>query len=161
MRALEALGKTGSHSEAAEIVRRLDHFSYNGSPIERAYIGFAITALARLNDPVALPALSRLENAGDSDFRGRTSEALAILRNATSTPVTAANTGSPGSKPVPLPGLNGIGDTRMIPTAATDIVRRALAASRKNSTIAVVETTVDSEIMLFHEDAPLTVANLC
>jgi peptidyl-prolyl cis-trans isomerase B (cyclophilin B) len=160
MRALEALGKTGSHSEAVEIVRQLDHFSDNGSPIERAYIGFAITALARLKDPVALPTLTRLENAGDSEFQWRASEALAILSNAASTPMTAANTGSPGSEPVPLPGLNRIGDTRIIPAAATGIVRLTLAASRKNSTIAVVETTRGTlEIMLFREDAPLTVAN--
>jgi peptidyl-prolyl cis-trans isomerase B (cyclophilin B) len=160
MRAIEALGKTGTPSEASEIVRRLDRFSYSGLPIERAYIGFAITALARLKDPVALPALTRLENAGDSEFQWRASEALGILGNAASAPVTAASTGSPGSEPVPLPGLNRIGDTRIMPATATDIVRRTLAASRKNSTIAVVETTRGTlEIMLFREDAPLTVAN--
>jgi peptidyl-prolyl cis-trans isomerase B (cyclophilin B) len=128
--------------------------------IQKPYIGFAITALARLKDPVALPTLTRLENAGDSEFQWRASEALAILSNAASTPMTAANTGSPGSEPVPLPGLNRIGDTRIIPAAATGIVRLTLAASRKNSTIAVVETTRGTlEIMLFREDAPLTVAN--
>jgi cyclophilin family peptidyl-prolyl cis-trans isomerase len=44
--------------------------------------------------------------------------------------------------------------------AITDAASRALAASREISTIAVLETSRGTlEIMLFREDAPLTVAN--
>jgi peptidyl-prolyl cis-trans isomerase B (cyclophilin B) len=146
MRAIEALGKTGSHPEATEIVQRLERFPYRGSVADRAYIGFGITALARLKDPVALPELERLANADNSEIRSRASEALAILTNA--------------AVPPPPTAAGEIGDQRVHLTSASDAASLALAVSRRNSTIAVVQTTRGTiEIELFRKDSPLTVAN--
>ena len=81
MRAIEALGKTGSQAEAEEITRRLENFQYSGSAIERAYLGFAITALVRLKDSAALPVLERLANANDSEIQWRALDALVRLHD--------------------------------------------------------------------------------
>ncbi len=58
-------------------------------------------------------------------------------------------------------GISGVvNDPGPATPSVTDAVSRSLAASRKNSTIAVVDTTRGTlEIELFREDAPLTVAD--
>jgi HEAT repeat protein/cyclophilin family peptidyl-prolyl cis-trans isomerase len=81
MRAVEALGKMGSHPETVEIVRRLERFSCDGSPAGRSFIGYAITALARLRDPTAFPVLERLANSSDPEVRWRALDALARLED--------------------------------------------------------------------------------
>jgi peptidyl-prolyl cis-trans isomerase B (cyclophilin B) len=87
MRAIEALGETGSHGEAAEIIRRIEHLTGSGSPVERAYMESAVAALARLKDPIAIPALETLAAAGDSDIQWRALDALAQLRSRDSEPL--------------------------------------------------------------------------
>jgi cyclophilin family peptidyl-prolyl cis-trans isomerase/HEAT repeat protein len=73
MRAVEALGKVGSVSEASEIARRLDSFS---SPQQRAFLSLAVTALMRLKDPGALPILEKLAGEGDPEIQWRVANAL-------------------------------------------------------------------------------------
>lgn len=80
MRAVEALGKTGSHAEAAQIVQRLQPFVSYQRPVERAYLQLAITALVRLNDPVAARTIEKLAGASDPEIRRRALDALARLR---------------------------------------------------------------------------------
>ncbi len=80
MRAVEALGKVGSVSDATEIVRRLQSFHHDGSPEQRAYLGFAITALMRLKEPDALPVLEKLAGEPDPEIQWRVSNALYRLR---------------------------------------------------------------------------------
>lgn len=87
MRAIEALGKIGSRSEAEEIVRRLETFQFSGSAVERAYLEFAVTALARLKDPAALPVLERLANASDSEIQWRALEALVAFHDEKAVPL--------------------------------------------------------------------------
>jgi len=155
MRAIEALGKTGSRSEAADIVRRLEHFSYSGSAVENAYLSTAITALSRLGDPAAIPFLERFSGVRDPEIQRRALEARIRVQTGASSPQpanTVQNTGaaslSPcGTKTSEEPEGGSI----------TDAVSYALAAYRKNSTIAQIETTRGTiEIELFREDAPVT-----
>ncbi len=87
MRAVEALGKTGSRGEAEDVVRQLENFQYGGSAIERACLEFAITALVRLKDPIALPVLERLADAGDSDIQWRALDALVRLHDENAVPL--------------------------------------------------------------------------
>ena len=58
-------------------------------------------------------------------------------------------------------GISGaIEDAEPSAASVTEAVYRTLAASRKNSTIAIIETTSGAlEVELFREDAPLTVAD--
>jgi peptidyl-prolyl cis-trans isomerase B (cyclophilin B) len=143
MRAIEALGKIGSHAEAAEIIRRLKQFTFDDSPEESAYLGFAITALARLKDPAAAPLLEKLAVSADPDIHERASGALAQLQTQTS---------KPESTEPPQDSDSEIG-------AMTDAEAYSLAAFRKNSTIARIETARGPmEILLFREDAPVTVS---
>jgi peptidyl-prolyl cis-trans isomerase B (cyclophilin B) len=160
MRAIEALGKCGSHAEAAEIIRKLEYFPYAADSFtDRSYIGFAITALARLQDPIALADLKRLAKGGNPELRARAAEALALL-NSGAVPRQEGNPSSSDSPPLSPAAPDGIGETRARPASVTETASRALAASRRNNTVAVVETTRGIlEIELFREDAPLTVAS--
>jgi peptidyl-prolyl cis-trans isomerase B (cyclophilin B) len=153
MRAIEALGKTGSPREAREIARRLEGFSGSGSLTERAYVGFAITALGRLKDPVAFPVLERLAKTGDPEIQSHASDALGRLQ---AEKATAPATQRLADKADISDRFDEPGDR---PGSVTEAISRALAASRRNSTIAMVETTRGNlEIELFREDAPLTAA---
>jgi peptidyl-prolyl cis-trans isomerase B (cyclophilin B) len=168
MRAVEALGKIGTPGETMEILRRLQRGSHdgNGSPVERAYLGFAVTALARLGNPAAGPMLEQLAKTTDSEIRSRASEALAHLRDtiASSMPPRQPATPKPDSRDLlsSLPKFelsSGAADPEPVESSISELVARTLAASRNTSTIAVVETTRGTlEIELFREDAPVTVA---
>jgi peptidyl-prolyl cis-trans isomerase B (cyclophilin B) len=169
MRAVEALGKIGTPGEAGEILRRLERASHegNGSAIEQAYLGFAITALARLGDPAAEPMLERLAKAVDSEIRSRASEALVHLQDKTASATAArqAATPKPHSRALLVSlqkfgVISGAADSEPVESSISELVSRTLAASRKTSTIAMVETTRGNlEIELFREDAPVTVAH--
>jgi len=169
MRAVEALGKIGTPEETLEISRRLERISHdgNGSAIERAYLGFAITALARLRDPAASPALERLAKATDSEIRSRASEALIHLQDKTASTMPAGQLATPKPDSRALLALlqkfgviSGAADPEPVESSISELVSRTLAASRKTSTIAMVETTRGNfEIELFREDAPVTVAH--
>jgi peptidyl-prolyl cis-trans isomerase B (cyclophilin B) len=80
MRAVEALGKIGSHKEAVEIARRLEFFAPSITPAERAYMEFSITALARLNDPAAVPVLGKYAGMDNPEIQWRALDALTRLR---------------------------------------------------------------------------------
>ena len=73
MRAVEALGKIGSASEASEIARRVESFP---SPQERAFLSLAVTALMRLKDFGALPILEKLAGENDPEIQWRVANAL-------------------------------------------------------------------------------------
>jgi cyclophilin family peptidyl-prolyl cis-trans isomerase len=182
MRAVEALGKIGSQAEAAEIARRREQVSHATDPFERAYLDAAGAALDRLNDRAAfaknqpgekaswLPAVEDynawspsgniqaklqilnhlrawdqekevqqllLAALRDQDRRIRYAS-REILRNA---------------------GVSGIPEALDTDGGAiTDPAAQAIAATRKNSTIAQIITTRGTiEIELFREDAPMTV----
>ncbi len=182
MRAIEALGKSGGPAEAAEIVRRLERFSYKGSRAERACLGYSITAMARLQDPVALPVLEKLAGSADREIRERAEAALARLRagsgetsrkelmeNSDPEPQAYGGRGLErvqGPSPeFPLPLRNsvsgdGVQKSPLPRPRITDTVAYALAADRKSSTIAILETTRGViEIELSREHAPATAAN--
>ncbi|MGD0307818.1 MAG: peptidylprolyl isomerase [Acidobacteriota bacterium] len=80
MRAVEALGKTGQDADAFEIIRRLENFAYDRSPEERAYLGFAVTALMRLRNPAARPVLERLASFDDPEIQWRVANAFYRMR---------------------------------------------------------------------------------
>ena len=79
MRAIEALGKTGSATEAEQVIRRLERFYYGGSPFERSFLCYAITALARLNNASAVPVLERLAVLNDPEVQWHALDAVARL----------------------------------------------------------------------------------
>ncbi len=87
MRAVEALGKIGHEADADEIAGRLGRFSYGGTPEQRAYLAQAITALMRLNDLAARPALERLAGLDDPEIQWRVANALYRMRARDSRPV--------------------------------------------------------------------------
>ena len=87
MRAVEALGKAGGDADALEIVRRLEHFQYDGSPEQRAYLGHALTALMRLKNPAARPVFARLAGTGDPEIQWRVANAIYRMRDRESRPV--------------------------------------------------------------------------
>jgi len=80
MRAVEALGKAGSPSDSVEIIRRLHALPYEGSPVEQTYLRLAITALTRLRDPSAVPALEKLAESPDPEIQWRCANGLYGLR---------------------------------------------------------------------------------
>jgi peptidyl-prolyl cis-trans isomerase B (cyclophilin B) len=140
MRAVEALGRTGSQTEAIMLAERLKHFSYSGTPEERAYLGFCIAALIRLNDPVSYPLLEKFAALRDPEIQSRSLNALARLRDpAREVRLIAAGDPSPPSEPL------------------SDAVCIHLAANRYYPATAILETTRgDIEIELFQKDAPVT-----
>ncbi len=147
MRAVEALGKIGSHFEAAEVARRLESFHFTGAPSERAYLRASIAALEKLGDPIARPAIEKFSDSSDGDLRERALDALIRIDSKASDPPVRA-TGL--QKSFIDPAVSSI----------TEIFCRVLAANRKNSTIAWLETNRgEIEIELFREEAPITVEN--
>jgi cyclophilin family peptidyl-prolyl cis-trans isomerase len=148
MRSIEALGKIGDSATSVEIVKRLERCSAGGSPAGRACLGHSITAMARIKDPGAIPALERLSGSEDPEIRRRAIEALDRLQSGSAgLLLNADSTGTDDETGLFLP-------------AVTDAVAFALAADRRNSTIAILETTEGIiEIELFRENAPLTAAS--
>jgi len=146
-RAVEALGKTGAHSAAAEIVSRLNQSPLLVTPARRAYLQASITALGRIGDPGARPVIEKIAETGDVEIRKRALEALVRIGSRAPDPPETA----PGlQRDFPRPTMGSI----------TDAFWRVLAANRKNSTIARLETNRGAiEIELFREDAPATVAS--
>jgi peptidyl-prolyl cis-trans isomerase B (cyclophilin B) len=157
MRAVEALGKTGSRAEAADILRRLEHVSYSGSAFENAYLSAAITALSRLGDPAAIPFLERLAGGRDPEIRRRALEARMRVQAGASSSQLVNNALNPDATSLSPCGMKASGEQEPGTGSITDAVSYALAAYRKNSTIAQIETTRGTiEIELFREDAPVT-----
>jgi peptidyl-prolyl cis-trans isomerase B (cyclophilin B) len=165
-RAVEALGRTGSHSEAVGLAERLDRYHFQETPGDLAYLDASLTALTRMNDPAANPIIQKFASFTDPEIHRRALNALARLREKTShpqsLPALAADTlgsaqiispgSTPGSSPTDAsPGISS--------ESLSDAVCLTLAASRKNNTIATVETTQGNiEIDLFREDAPVATA---
>ena len=87
LRAVEALGKIGKDTDALEIVRRVEHFRYDGSPQQRAYLGHVLTALMRLKNPAARPAFARLAGIDDPEIQWRVANAIYRMRDPESRPV--------------------------------------------------------------------------
>jgi cyclophilin family peptidyl-prolyl cis-trans isomerase/HEAT repeat protein len=157
MRAIEALGKTGTRAEAADIIRRLERFSYSGSAFENAYLSAAITALSRLGDPASIPFLERLAGVRDPEIQRRAFEARMRVQAGTSGSRPANNAQNPDASSHSPCGMKASGEPEPETGSITDAVSYALAAYRKNSTIAQIETTRGTiEIELFREDAPVT-----
>jgi cyclophilin family peptidyl-prolyl cis-trans isomerase/HEAT repeat protein len=87
MRAAEALGKIGQKSDAIEIALGLETLALNGSPLQRAYLNLAITALMRLNNPATYPTLERLAGLPDPEIQWRVANAIYRTRAKDSRPV--------------------------------------------------------------------------
>lgn len=147
MRAVEALGKAGAEQEAAEILRRTASLQFTGNPEQRACLGFAITALARLRYQPAASFLTRVTSTGDMELRERATNAMARLQ--------AGSDFATGGQALLYMNVQA---AQAPAGLVTDIVSRILAYNRRNRTIAIVETTRGTmEIELFREDAPVTV----
>ncbi len=168
MRAMEALGKIGAHPEAAAILQSLERFPLvlNGSPAERACAEYAITALARIKDQSAISILEQLAGSTDAEIRRRANEARARIEQKEELAIATPPASSDAQPTVSLAVLQRMGlssdasDPGPVESSITDTTSYALASSRKNSTVAVVETSRGTlEIELFRDDAPLTVAN--
>jgi peptidyl-prolyl cis-trans isomerase B (cyclophilin B) len=154
-RAIEALGKVGSRADAAYIVHRLERLDYGGSEYDKALLHTAITALARLKDAAAIPFLERLHTTRDPEIQRRALEARTRIqsdddaRRASNAPLDAIS-GTPCGMRAPAGPEPAIG-------LVTGPGSMALAAYRRNSTIAQIETSRGTiEIELFREDAPVT-----
>jgi peptidyl-prolyl cis-trans isomerase B (cyclophilin B) len=148
MRAIEALGKTGSHTQAVQLIGRLERFPLYGTPGERARLEFSIAALARIGDAAAFPILEKLSSANDPGVRWRALNALSQLRD------SSAQSWSMKSLSNPKPLVEAQTGTYL-----SDSVCIALAASRLNQTTAIIETNRgEIEIELFRDDAPVTTA---
>jgi peptidyl-prolyl cis-trans isomerase B (cyclophilin B) len=140
MRGVEALGRTGAQAEAVILAKRLKHFSYNGTPEERAYLDFSITALTRLNDPDSYPLLEKFATLRDPEIHSRSLNALIRLRD-------------PAREVRRIPA----GDSGQPREPLSEAVCIHLAASRYYPATAILETSRGNiEIELFQKDAPVT-----
>ncbi len=112
MRATEALGKIGSHAEAVEIAQRLERFSYDGEATGRTYLEYAITALARLKDPVASRVLEQLVSCPDPQIQWRALDALARLGTTTAGPPFIKSLGNANAevRAYAARGIGSVGD---------------------------------------------------
>jgi len=97
MRAVEALGKSGQDADAFEIIKRLESFHYDRSLEQRAYLGFAVTALMRLRNPAARPALERLAGFDDPEIQWRVANAFYRMRIKEARPLLERLLGSPNA----------------------------------------------------------------
>jgi cyclophilin family peptidyl-prolyl cis-trans isomerase/HEAT repeat protein len=80
LRAVEAIGKAAVPEYAVEMVGRIRNFSYDGSPYEKTYLALAITALMRLQNPVAVPLLEKFATETDPEIQWRAANALFRMR---------------------------------------------------------------------------------
>jgi cyclophilin family peptidyl-prolyl cis-trans isomerase/HEAT repeat protein len=87
MRAVEALGKIGQDADALEIIKRLASFDYDGTPERRAYLASAITALMRMKNLAARPALERLAGINEPEIQWRVANAFYRIRDKDARPV--------------------------------------------------------------------------
>jgi cyclophilin family peptidyl-prolyl cis-trans isomerase/HEAT repeat protein len=87
MRAVEALGKIGQDADAIAIARRLEHFRFDGSPQQRAYLGHVLTALMRLRNVAARPVFALLAGIDDPEIQWRVANAIFRMRDQASRPV--------------------------------------------------------------------------
>jgi cyclophilin family peptidyl-prolyl cis-trans isomerase len=157
MRAVEALGRIGSHSVASEIAGRLESFHFRGTPFERAYLESSITALVRLGNPSAWGVIEKLAGIDHPEIKKRAADALAFYGSIADEP----NMQRAIASLVESTGLTDIEEaTDPSGISITNTFCRILAALRKNRTIARLETNQGNiEIELFREDAAVTVAN--
>ena len=79
--AVEALGKAGAPAEALAIVRCLDRIPFDGSPAHGRFLESAITALMRLRNTAARPALERLAALHDPEIQWRVANAFYRMRD--------------------------------------------------------------------------------
>jgi peptidyl-prolyl cis-trans isomerase B (cyclophilin B) len=148
-RVVEALGNNGSAGEATEIARRLEHRS-ESQPEERAYIESSLVALAKI---LKENHERFFDLTNHSQFNAT---AAAVWVQAKEWGSLTADQDPKGCKSSIIDMPAHIAPNRILP----DAFSMALAANRKNSTIAIVETNRGTlEIELFREDAPLTVAD--
>jgi peptidyl-prolyl cis-trans isomerase B (cyclophilin B) len=149
IRAIEALGNIGTSAEAAEIARQLEHCS-GSRPEERTYIESSLAALAKI-------LKGNSERFFELTNRSRFSATAAIVW----AQATKESDGFCSEQDrMPRPIDIAISEENRPHYLLPDAFFMALAANRKNSTIAIVETNRGTmEIELFREDAPLTVDN--
>jgi HEAT repeat protein len=115
MRTAEALGKIGSETEASAIIQRLGQFRYDGQPVERAFIVYSITALARLNNPAAIPVLEKYADTSDPEFQWRSLDALARLQSRGSRDLFIKNLANPNllARSYAAKGIGMLGDSSL------------------------------------------------
>jgi peptidyl-prolyl cis-trans isomerase B (cyclophilin B) len=155
MRAIEALGKMGSRAESSFILSRMERLDYSRSPLDKAYLDAAITALARIGDQAAIPFLERLEESRDPGIRERAASARLCIQTETTESRSAISPQVPGVTSItPCASEES---SRPTHSPVTDLTCYAISAFRENSTFAQIETTRGTiEIELFREDAPVT-----
>jgi peptidyl-prolyl cis-trans isomerase B (cyclophilin B) len=157
MRAMEALGKAGSHAEAVCLIDRLERYPIDRLPGERAYADFSIAALIRIGDPAACPILKKLSEAGDPDIQWRALDALIQLRDRSAQPWFIKALSNPDPL-VAAQAMRGLGMTedpalaiRLLPFLApttSPILRytavQALGALRNPEAIPEIQAAIES-----------------
>jgi peptidyl-prolyl cis-trans isomerase B (cyclophilin B) len=162
MRTIEALGKIGSKAEALEIIRRLEQFRYDGQPVERAFIVYSITALARLNNPAAIPVLETYAATSDLEFQWRSLDALTRLQSKRSRDLFIKNLANPNllARSYAARGIGMLGDSslagRIVPLLSPEtegqpnllqtrsFALQALGDIRNPGTIPSIKSAIDS-----------------
>jgi len=79
MRVIEALGKCAPEAEAVTIINKVRDLRYEGTPLERAWIDLAITALSRMRNRAAIPVLENLTAIEEPEIQWRAVNALTVL----------------------------------------------------------------------------------
>jgi peptidyl-prolyl cis-trans isomerase B (cyclophilin B) len=113
-RAVEALGRIGSRTEIAEIIRHMER-SDSSRLDDRAYLEFSISALARLKDPAASPSLEKLAGSGNPEIRSRALDALIQIQSKTAASLFVKNLDNPDPdvRFFAAQGLGLVGDPRL------------------------------------------------
>ncbi len=89
MRAVEALGRSGSSPEALRIAGLLESIRDESTPAVRAFLDAGITALMRLKEPKTYPLLERLAEFNDPEIQWRALNALSRVGDRAACPVFA------------------------------------------------------------------------
>jgi peptidyl-prolyl cis-trans isomerase B (cyclophilin B) len=108
LRAIEALGKAGTRDDARIVAAQVGGFSCNGSPLDRTFVETSITAMMRLNDPVAYPVLEKLACGDDPEIQWRAADALASMGAEAARPFFLRLLESPDAK-VRASAIRGLG----------------------------------------------------
>ena len=108
MRAIEALGKIGSPEDATRILECMSGTNWEGSAEGRNLVAHAITALMRLRNPAALPALRQLAASRDPENQWRAADALVRMSDRLARPQFLHLLASPDPA-VWVYGIRGLG----------------------------------------------------
>jgi cyclophilin family peptidyl-prolyl cis-trans isomerase/HEAT repeat protein len=115
MRAVEAMGRSGSSPEALRIAGLLESVRDDATPAVRAFFDAGITALMRLKEPKTYPLLAKLAEFNDPEIQWRALNALSRVADRAACPIFARQlkNWNPAVRYYAARGLGTCGDQKL------------------------------------------------